>query len=120
MTEPQRKALAVFIGKVTREEPLPGKNKPSWLSDDQRKLPFTDSYEEGNYWHYHCGPYSDNTKLSSMSYNLSINLNGLTSSEIIHYQKIDDGTVFVVGFSPKHQPFPCSDVGNPLFPDVDD
>lgn len=50
-----------------------------------------------------------------MTYNLSLNLSGLTSAEVIHYQKMDDGTVFVVGFSPKHQPFPAFDNNNPLF-----
>ena len=35
MEEHHRQALATFIGRVTREEPLPGKNKPSWLNDDQ-------------------------------------------------------------------------------------
>lgn len=115
MEEHHRQALATFIGRVTREEPLPGKNKPSWLNDDQEKLPDTDAYQDGNYWHYHCGPYNDTTRLKSMTYNLSLNLSGLTSAEVIHYQKMDDGTVFVVGFSPKHQPFPASDNNNPLF-----
>jgi len=116
-------ALATFIGKVVKQEPLVGKNKQSWLNDSYKKIPLTDAYEEGNYWHYHCGPSYSNAPMKSMTYNLNVNLNGITSAEIIHYQKIDDGTVFIVGFSPNHLPFPNSDDpsnGNPLFASDDE
>lgn len=111
-----KEALATFLGKITREEPLPGKNKPSWLSDEEFKIPNTDAYEEGEYWHYHCGPYGD-AKLRSMTFNLEFNARGQASDAVIHYQKLDDGTVLVVGFSPEHDPFPRSDEPhhNPLF-----
>jgi hypothetical protein len=110
-------ALTTFLGKITREEPLLGKNKPSWLNDSHKKIPGTDAYEEGNYWHYHCGPYGDSVTVRSMTYNLGYNAQGLTSKEVIHYQKLEDGTVLVVGFSPIHEPFPRSDEPhhNPLF-----
>lgn len=55
-----------------------------------------------------------------MTYNLGLNLDGLTSAEVIHYQKNGDGSVLVVGFSPNHVPFPRSDsphYENPLFPE---
>jgi len=117
LTDDQKKALATFLGKITREEPLVGKNKPSWLWDDETKIPKTDAYEEGNYWHYHCGPYGKNVQVRTMTFNLAFNARGLTSDEVIHYQKMDDGTVLVVGFSPDHDPFPRSDAPhhNPLF-----
>ncbi|WP_262033712.1 hypothetical protein [Serratia liquefaciens] len=113
----QLTALSIFLGKITREEPLPGKNKPSWLRDEETKIPDTDAYEDGNYWHYHCGPYGDSVQVRSMTFNLGFNARGLTSKEVIHYQKLDDGTVLVVGFSPEHDPFPRSDDPhhNPLF-----
>lgn len=123
MQEGQLKALAAFIGGVMRRESLPGKNKPSWVDDSYQKIPMTDGYEQGEYWHYHCGPSYANSPLKSATYNLNTNFNGVTSSEIIHYQKMEDGTVFIVGFSPKHLPFPNSDDpnnGNPLFSDEDD
>lgn len=118
----QLHSLAAFLGAITREEPLPGKNKPSWLNDNAKKIPETDAYEEGDYWHYHCGPYPEEVKLRSMTFNLGMNLSGLTSAEVIHYQKCEDGTVLVVGFSPKHEPFPKSDEPNynPLFTDSAD
>jgi len=52
-----------------------------------------------------------------MTFNLAFNARGLTSDAVIHYQKLDDGTVLVVGFSPEHEPFPRSDEPheNPLF-----
>jgi len=117
LSEEQKKLLAVFLGKLTREEPLLGKNKPSWLSDNETKIPNTDAYEEGNYWHYHCGPYAQNIQVRTMTFNLDFNARGLTSDAVIHYQKMDDGTVLIVGFSPKHNPFPRSDEphNNPLF-----
>lgn len=121
MSESQLKALAVFIGKVQRREPLSGKNKQSWLDNNYKKLPKTDGYEEGDYWHYHCGPSYSSSSVKGMTYNLNVNLHGVTSSEVIHYQKICDGTVFIVGFSPKHLPFPASDdPKNPLFSDVEE
>ncbi|MFL7664044.1 hypothetical protein [Escherichia coli] len=57
-----------------------------------------------------------------MTFNLGMNVAGLTSAEVIHYQKLNDGTVFVVGFSPTHEPFPKSDAPhyNPLFTESDD
>ena len=122
LKEEQRRALASFLGAITREEPLPGKNKPSWLDDNSIKISGTDAYEDGNYWHYHCGPYPESVKLRSMTFNLGMNVAGLTSAEVIHYQKLNDGTVFVVGFSPTHEPFPKSDAPhyNPLFTESDD
>lgn len=116
MTQEQRLALADFLSGITEERPLPGKNKPSWLTDQETKIPCTDAYEEGSYWHYHCGPYGD-CRLQSMTFNLNFNATGQTSDSVIHYQKLQDGTVLVVGFSPTHQPFPRSDepYTNPLF-----
>jgi len=115
----QRQALAAFLGAITREEPLPGKNKPSWINDEATKIPETDAYEEGDYWHYHCGPYAKDARLGSMAFNLGLNLSGLTSSEVVHYQKLNSGIVLIVGFSPSHTPFPKSDAPNynPLFTD---
>lgn len=116
LTDAQLRSLTAFLGGVAREEMLPGKNKPSWLTDNDTKIPYTDAYEEGNYWHYHCGPYG-NAQIRSMTFNLGMNATGLTSDAVIHYQKLDDGTVLVVGFSPEHDPFPRSDEphNNPLF-----
>ncbi|WP_207104642.1 hypothetical protein, partial [Escherichia coli] len=66
---------------------------------------------------YHCGPYPEVVKLRSMTFNLGMNVAWLTSAEVILYQKLNDGTVFVVGFYPTHEPFPKSDSPNynPLF-----
>lgn len=116
LTPQQQSALSAFLGGVVREEALPGKNTPSWLTDQDIKIPFTDAYEEGNYWHYHSGPYGD-ARVRAMTFNLNYNARGMTSDAVIHYQKLDDGTVLVVGFSPRHDPFPRSDEPhhNPLF-----
>lgn len=116
-SEDQVKLLTTFMGKVVNEEPLLGKNKPSWLNDDHEKIPDTDAYEDGNYWHYHCGPYTENKHVNRMTFNLNFNADGLTSDAVIHYQKEADGTVLIVGFSKTHVPFPKSDEPheNPLF-----
>lgn len=113
--------LTTFITKVTKEESLVGKNKPSWLNDQGEKIEDTDAYEEGNYWHYHCGPYSDSSCLQVMTFNLNFNPKGMTSNAVIHYQKEKDGKVVIVGFSPTHLPFPKSDDphDNPLFENID-
>ncbi len=111
-------ALRDFISKVAKGEPLVGKNKPSWLDDNLNELSNTESYKANDYWHYHCGPSYSQGAVKSMTYNLGLNLDGLTSAEVIHYQKNGDGSVLVVGFSPNHVPFPRSDsphYENPLF-----
>lgn len=113
-------ALRDFISKVTKGEPLVGKNKPSWLDDNLDEICHTESYKDNDYWHYHCGPSYSQSAVRSMTYDLGLNLDGLTSAEVIHYQKNSDGSVLVVGFSPNHIPFPPSDAPdyeNPLFPE---
>lgn len=119
MNDIQVATLSDFISKTTSGLPLPGKNKPSHLDDSLNKIPGTDSYESGNYWHYHCGPsYSPSTKFA-LTYNLQMNLNGSPSAEVIHYIKEDDD-INIVGYSPRHIPFPLSDsIDNPLFSDED-
>lgn len=111
-------ALRNFIVQVAKGQPLVGKNKPSWLGDNLQDLPHTQSYKANNYWHYHCGPSYSNASVKSMTYNLNMNLEGLTSPEVIHYEKKEDGSIVIVGFSPNHIPFPPSDLpghSNPLF-----
>lgn len=116
MDQAQRKSLAKFIKKTTDGEPLPGKNKPSHLNDQLEKIPGTDNYENGNYWHYHCGPGYNSSSKFSMTFDLGLNINGSTSAEVIHYIKENVDTILIVGYSPKHVPFPSSDDGhNPLF-----
>jgi hypothetical protein len=51
---------------------------------------------------------------------LKSNASGLTSPAVIHYRKIDKNEIVIVGYSPKHLPFPNSDTSNnPLFSDDD-
>lgn len=109
------KALSNFIEKVKSGEPLPGKNKPSWLDDNQRDIPDTSLYKEYGYWHYHAGLEYPQNKFS-MTHDLKLNLYGATSPNVIHYT--NDGTIVTIeAYSPVHDPFPKSDDhNNPLFP----
>ncbi|WP_337155250.1 hypothetical protein [Proteus terrae] len=113
--------LTTFISNVTNEKSLVGKNKPSWLNDNGEKIADTDAYEDGNYWHYHCGPYNESARIQAVTFNLNFNPLGLTSNAVIHYQKENDGKILIVGFSPTHLPFPKSDDPheNPLFENID-
>ncbi len=119
MSDAQIEALATFVDSVEAGNPLTGKNKPSWLDDNLDEIPYTETYQYERYWHYHCGPSYSDSKLKSLTYNLNINLNGITSSEVIHYTKDEDGkAITIVAFSPVHTPFPPSDhpdIDNPLF-----
>ncbi|EHB5526839.1 hypothetical protein JX085_000929 [Vibrio cholerae] len=120
LSDEQEKALASFIDSVEAGNPLVGKNKPSWLNDDLVVLPYTSSYQELNYWHYHCGPSYSGTKVKNLTFDLALNLDGMTSAEVIHYTKEEDGSITIVAFSPEHVPFPSSDdpmQPNPLFDD---
>lgn len=117
LSREQAKALASFIHKVESGHPLPGKNKESWLDDHLNEIPGTEAYRDAQYWHYHCGPTTSDTKNFSMTFELRRNLNGVSSAEVIHYKKYDDeDEVVVLAFSPEHIPFPSTDDPlNPLF-----
>lgn len=122
LSDEQEGALALFIDSVEAGDPLTGKNKPSWLDDDLEEIPYTSTYQELNYWHYHCGPSYSDTKVKNLTFELALNLDGVTSAEVIHYIKEEDGSITVVAFAPEHVPFPPSDhptQSNPLFDDDD-
>ncbi|MGF7432097.1 hypothetical protein [Pasteurella bettyae] len=103
-----------FMQDIANQKLLRGKNKPSWLNDNLETIPNTEFYETHNIWHYHCGPYAESAKFNAMS-KLKLNLNGETSSAVIHYQKITDNHIFILAYSPKHEPFPKErDIPNPL------
>lgn len=117
MSVEQLQSLATFVAGVVNRQPLKGKNKPSWLDDNHQEIPNSSNYRDNDYWHYHCGPEYSGGSVRSMTFNLNMNLSGLTSAEVIHYQKIyETGTIRVLGFSPSHEPFPrADDEANVLF-----
>jgi hypothetical protein len=115
LNDQELKALSAFIVGVKEGRPLPGKNKESWLDDSLWEIPGTRDYRDLNYWHYHCGPSYSSRSGYSFTVGLERNIYGLTSPEIIHYQK-SGNEIVIVGFSPKHIPFPrADDESNPLF-----
>lgn len=116
MSNEQKTLLFVFMKAVKSDEALMGKNKPSWLDDNLDEIPHTENYQANRFWHYHCGEFDPNAKIRSLTYQLKLNLEGLTSSAIIHYRKVSPEEITVVGFSPIHIPFPYEDdPDNPLF-----
>jgi hypothetical protein len=113
----QLQSVADFVDAVSQGAALKGKNKPSWLDDEQNLLPETQSYKEHNFWHYHCGPLYSKVRIKALTYHLGLNIDGMTSSEVIHYTK-EDELVTIYAYSPTHIPFPKSDNPNkkhPLF-----
>lgn len=118
LSDDEMEALALFIDNVETGKGLVGKNKPSWLDDNLDELPHTSSYKDLNYWHYHSGPDYSGSAAKSLTYDLKLNLNGITSSEVIHYIKDSHDSITIVAFTPEHTPFPRSDDPNntnPLF-----
>lgn len=114
MNDDELNLLFYFMKCVSNGEPLRGKNKPSWQDDDLHDIPNTESYQQNNIWHYHCGPYAESTIFNPMR-DLKINLNGETSGPVIHYQKITDNHILIIAFSPNHEPFPRQwEQSNPL------
>lgn len=116
----QMNALVSFMTNVGQGKPLPGKNKPSWQDDSGQTIPFCQSYEQDNFWHYHCGPTYSPRNGYSLTHDLGLNVFGLTSAEVIHYRKEGDDKVIIEGFMRTHTPFPKSNdpnKENPLFPD---
>lgn len=112
----QRKLLLDFLEAVSNDQALMGKNKPSWLDDNLDEIPNTENYQANRFWHYHCGEFDPNAKIRALTYQLKLNLDGLTSAAILHYRKVSNEEVTIVGFSPIHIPFPYEDdPDNPLF-----
>lgn len=109
LNDQHAEAVDRFIYAATQGNPLPGKNKPSWQDNDGNRLPNTQSYEQAGFWHYHCGPSYSNRPLKSMTYDLNVNINGITSAEILFYVKEPDGSITIEGFCANHYPFPQSD-----------
>jgi hypothetical protein len=117
LTPEHTDALASFMKKVEDGIALTGKNKESWLDDNLDEIPGTEAYRDAQYWHYHCGPTTSDTKNFSLTFGLQRNLYGVSSAEVIHYKKYEDeNEVVVLAFSPEHIPFPSTDdPRNPLF-----
>lgn len=116
----EQKVIAEFIYAVGNSEPLKGKNKPSWVDDNYEKITGTDGYEEGCYWHYHCGPGWRPSTFKGLTIDLKFNPNGMHSDECIHYIKHNESSITIVGYSRKHIPYLLSDYGNsPFFPEDD-
>lgn len=119
LNDQQAFAVDRFMIAVSQGHPLPGKNKPSWQDNDGNRLPLTHSYEQAGFWHYHCGPSYSQRPVTSMTFDLKINIDGLTSAEILFYVKESDGSITIEGFCAEHDPFPQSDdpkKPHPLFP----
>ncbi len=113
----EREAFCDFIEHVSKDINLRGKNKPSWQDDFGKELSSAIRYKTLNCWHYHSGPSYCRKKCSTPvpTIKLEFNPNGDTSSEVIHYQKVGEDTIFVQAFSPKHEPFPtASNSPNPI------
>ncbi|MDH2997158.1 hypothetical protein A1D22_05660 [Pasteurellaceae bacterium LFhippo2] len=116
LSEEQRQLLFSFAKDVMQDKALMGKNKPSWLNDNLDEIIGAEDYKENSYWHYHCGEFNPNSKIRSLTYQLKLNLDGLTSRAVIHYQKVSEDEITIVAFSPEHIPFPkVDDPDNPLF-----
>lgn len=111
----EKEAFIDFIEKVKQNSELAGKNKPSWKDDSWNDILGTTRYEKLNCWHYHSGPSYDKKKYVVKVKGLALNLDGDTSAEVIHYLKIEENTIFIQVFSPKHEPFPkVNDTPNPI------
>lgn len=118
LNEVQFELLLDFVEYVSNGKALLGKNKPSWLDDNLDIIPDTESYQAFNFWHYHCGEFDPNVPIRALTYQLKLNLDGLTSAAVIHYRKLSETEIVIVGYSPIHVPFPKEDdPENPLFGD---
>lgn len=116
LNQNEQGVIANFMISLAKGEPLKGKNKPSWVTDDFEKLSGTDAYEQENYWHYHCGPTWYSATFKGQTVDLKFNPGGMHSEECIHYYKKSDDHIVIVGYSKKHIPFLKPDnPDNPFF-----
>lgn len=106
--------LRDFIDDVSNDRELVGKNKTSWQNNLGEEIPNTAFYRQHNFWHYHCGEYQGSIP-ECYTVRLAWNVKGLTSSAVLHYQKISEDEIFILAYSPRHIPFPRENsVFNPL------
>lgn len=106
--------LRDFIDDVSNDRELIGKNKTSWQNNLGEEIPNTAFYRQHNFWHYHCGEYQGSIP-ECYTVRLAWNVKGLTSSAVLHYQKISQDEIFILAYSPHHIPFPRENsVFNPL------
>ncbi|OOF40845.1 hypothetical protein BKK47_02765 [Rodentibacter mrazii] len=116
LSKAQKNLIFVFARDVMLDKALVGKNKPSWLDDNLDEIPNTENYQANHFWHYHCGEFDPGAKVRRLTYQLQLNLEGLTSAAVLHYRKVSQEEITIVGFSPIHIPFPKEDdPDNPLF-----
>ncbi len=109
LNDQQASAVDRFVYAVSNGDALPGKNKPSWEDNHGNRMPNTQSYEKEGFWHYHCGPSYSQRAVTSMTFDLNANVDGITSAEVLFYVKESDGSITVEGFCANHYPFPQSD-----------
>lgn len=110
----QIEMLLDFIECVEQDLPLKGKNKTSWQDNKGNEIPDAAWYKIHHCWHYHSGPYRVNNP-AIYTCHLEWNIEGLTSSAVIHYQKLSDDEIYILAYSPKHIPFPDVDMQtNPM------
>lgn len=106
--------LRDFIDDVSNDRELIGKNKTSWQNNLGEEIPNTAFYRQHHFWHYHCGEYQGSIP-ECYTVRLAWNVKGLTSSAVLHYQKISQDEIFILAYSSHHIPFPRENsVFNPL------
>lgn len=105
LSQEQLQSLILFVRSVTDGSPVIGKNKQSWLDDNLRPISGADYYAQNNYWHCHIGPSYSNAPIKSLTYNLNVNLSGITSSEVVHYKKLSSNHIIIDAYSSQHVPF---------------
>ncbi|WP_313795356.1 hypothetical protein [Serratia sp. (in: enterobacteria)] len=121
LTDDEIRVIQKFMEDIAQGNPLRGKNKPSWVDDDHNFIPGTEGYREENYWHYHCGPAWKKFTFRGFTYDLKFNPGGEHSKQCIHYAKISEDQISIVGYSRDHLPFKLSrHKDNPFFSEEDD
>lgn len=101
-------SLIDFITKCLNGDPLPGRNKRSWINGSGMVIPGCDGYRAANVWHYHAGPHIDTGRHGTKNIRHE-NLGPMTSPAVIHYtwRGMMHKELVVLGFSPCHKPFPA-------------
>lgn len=121
MDEDEDDALAAWLSDLSQGSTHPGRNKPSWLLN-QDGSPKPGTYYRNEIWHYHCGPtFRPNDAATPTAPSLPHNENGLTSASCIHYSKLvkpmlaEQREITILGYSRDHAPFlKDDDRSNPL------
>lgn len=97
--------LLSFIASVEKGEPLPGRNKRSYVDTYGMEISKAQKYKQYGIWHYHIGPHDPSLPCPTESI-YHENLFDYTSGSVVHYTWAKEAispSIVLLAYSPTHE-----------------